>query len=117
MGITLRYGAEAPCLRRNSAKEIAGDSVSQRIHMNVYVSLTTIKQNEARVVETLQSIAAQTQLPDKCFIFLSETPYLLDQGFTNGTIGSQLSEFMKSNPLFELRWCLNTGPFRKLLPL
>jgi hypothetical protein len=85
--------------------------------MNVYVSLTTVKQNEARVVETLQSIAAQTQLPDKCFIFLSETPYLLDPGFTNGTIGSQLSEFMKSNPLFELRWCLNTGPFRKLLPL
>jgi hypothetical protein len=25
--------------------------------------------------------------------------------------------FTKSNPLFELRWCLNTGPFRKLLPL
>ncbi len=38
--------------------------------MNVYVSLTTVKQNEARVVETLQSIAAQTQLPDKCFILL-----------------------------------------------
>src|SRR6266436_3222300 len=85
--------------------------------MNVYVSLTTIKQNEARVVETLQSMAAQTQLPDKCFIFLSEAPYLLDPGFTNGTIGSHLSEFMKSNPLFELRWCPNTGPFRKLLPL
>ena len=85
--------------------------------MNVYVSLTTIKQNEARVVETLQSIAAQTQLPDKCFIFLSETPYLADPGFINRTIGSQLSEFMTSNALFELRWCENTGPFRKLLPL
>lgn len=85
--------------------------------MNVYVSLTTIKQNEVRVLETLQSIAAQTQLPDKCFIFLSETPYLLDSGFTNGTIASQLSEFIKLNPIFELRWCLNTGPFRKLLPL
>jgi len=52
--------------------------------MNVYVSLTTVKQNEAIVVETLQSIAAQTQLPDKWFIFLSETPYLLDSGFANG---------------------------------
>jgi hypothetical protein len=85
--------------------------------MNVYVSLTTIKQNESIVVETLQSIAAQTQLPDKCFIFLSEDPYLLDSGFANGTIGSPLTEFMKSNPLFELRWSSNTGPFRKLLPL
>jgi hypothetical protein len=85
--------------------------------MNVYVSLTAIKQNEISVVETLQSISAQTQLPDKCFIFVSETPYLLDTGFENGTVGSQLSEFIKSNPLFELRWCLNTGPFRKLLPL
>lgn len=85
--------------------------------MNVYLSLATIKQNEIRVVETLQSIAAQTQLPDGCFIFVSETPYLLDSGFTNGTTDSQLSEFVKSNPLFELRWCPNTGPFRKLLPL
>jgi|ERR1044072_1056553 hypothetical protein len=85
--------------------------------MNVYVSLTTIKQNESIVVETLQSIAAQTRLPDKCFIFLSDTPYLLDPGFTNRAIGPQLSEFIGSNPLFELRWCLNTGPFRKLLPL
>jgi hypothetical protein len=85
--------------------------------MKVYVSLTTIKQNEALLVETLQSIAAQTQLPDKCFIFLSEAPYLFDQGFANGTIDPRLSEFTESNPLFELRWCPNTGPFRKLLPL
>src|SRR5215831_20266103 len=85
--------------------------------MNIYVSLTTVKQNEARVVETLQSVAGQTQLPDKCFIFLSDSPYLLDQGFTTGTSGPWLSEFMKSNPRFELRWCPNTGPFRKLLPL
>ena len=85
--------------------------------MNVYLSLATIKQNEIRVVETLQSITAQTKLPDSCFIFLSETPYLLDSGFTNRNVGSQLSEFLKSNPLFELRWCPNTGPFRKLLPL
>jgi hypothetical protein len=85
--------------------------------MNVYVSLTTIKQNESRVVETLQSVAAQTQLPDKCFIFLSETPYLFDPGFKNRKVGSQLSEFIKANSLFEIRWCRNTGPFRKLLPL
>lgn len=85
--------------------------------MNVYVSLTAIKQNEAIVVETLQSVAAQTQLPDKCFIFLSETPYILDSGFTNRNVGSQLSGFIESNPLFELRWCQNTGPFRKVLPL
>ena len=85
--------------------------------MNVYVSLTTIKQNEAIVVETLQSVAAQAQLPDKCFIFLSESPYLLDSGFTNRSVGSQLLKFMELNPLFELRWCRNTGPFRKLLPL
>lgn len=85
--------------------------------MNVYVSLTTIKQNEIRIVETLQSIASQTLLPDKCFIFLSEEPYLLDPGFADRTIGSPLSEFIKSNPLFELCWCPNTGPFRKLLPL
>jgi hypothetical protein len=85
--------------------------------MNVYVSLATIKQNEVSVVETLQSIAGQTQLPHECFIFLSETPYLLDPGFINRNVDSQLSEFVKSNPLFELRWCPNTGPFRKLLPL
>ena len=85
--------------------------------MNVYVSLATIKQNETCIVETLQSIAGQTLPPTRCLIFLSEDAYLLDTGFTNGSIGPQLAEFMESNPLFELRWCPNTGPFRKLLPL
>jgi hypothetical protein len=89
----------------------------EAICMNVYVSLTTIKQNEVGVIETLQSMAAQTLLPDKCFMFVSEAPYLLDPGFSNARVGSQLSEFVKSNSLFELRWCSNTGPFRKLLPL
>jgi len=83
----------------------------------VYISLTSIYQNQGILIKTLKSIENQTLLPDKCFIYLSEEPYLLDDGFKNKVLNIDLSETIFSNSLFELIWTKNIGPYRKLLPL
>jgi hypothetical protein len=85
----------------------------------IYVSLTSISHNQSELLETLKSIKAQTLQPTKTFIYLSTTPYLADEGFPNGTLThSQLTQFLLTNSAnFEVRWTMNTGPYRKLLPL
>lgn len=86
--------------------------------MKTYVSLTSIKHNENILIKTLESIKNQIVKPDKTFLFLSEEPYLLDTGFENKKINSELDAFLKNNQNdFELIWCPNIGPYRKLLPL
>ena len=84
---------------------------------NVYISLTSIKGNETALIHTLKSIQNQSQQPDKCFIYLSEEPYILDKGFKEKRLNKNLEQLINSNPLFEVRWVKNTGPYRKLLPL
>lgn len=85
--------------------------------MNVYISLTSIYQNQSILIKTLQSIVNQTIKPAKCFIYLSEEPYLLDHGFKNKNISSELQSYVDNHNIFEIRWCKNIGPYRKLLPL
>ena len=70
--------------------------------MKVYVSLTSIYQNQNILIKTLQSITNQTKLPDKCYIYLSEKPYLLDTGFQNKLISTELQKFLEENNLFEI---------------
>ena len=85
----------------------------------VYVSLTSIFQNQEILFKTLLSIKNQTFKPQKCFIYLSEEPYLLDTGFKNKIITNHnLKLFLENNDnLFQVVWTKNTGPYRKLLPL
>ena len=85
--------------------------------MKIYVSLTSIFQKQNLLLETLKSILAQTVLPDKCFIYLSEEPYLLDTGFKDKKINKDLSDFINSNTIFKIKWCKNIGSYRKLLYL
>ena len=85
--------------------------------MKVYLSLTSIFSNQSILLKTLISIKNQTLLPDKCFIYLSEEPYLLDSGFKNKNINNDLNNFIKNNNLFETKWHKNIGPYRKLLPI
>ncbi len=87
--------------------------------MKVYVSLTSIFQNQRELLKTLISIKGQTTVPAKVFLYLSEEPYLLDTGFKNKFIThNDLRLFLSNNKeLVEVRWTENTGPYRKLLPL
>ena len=86
--------------------------------MNIYISLTSIYQKQKLLLNTLNSIKTQNLLPNKCYIFLSEKPYLLDKGFKDKILQDNLQNFIdKNSELFEIRWCENIGPYRKLLPL
>jgi hypothetical protein len=85
--------------------------------MNVYVSITSIFQNQTILISTLKSILKQTYKPTKCFIYLSEEPYLKDLGFKNKELSNDLNKLIQENNIFEIKWCKNDGPYRKLLPL
>lgn len=85
--------------------------------MNIYVSLTSIYQKQNLLLNTLKSINNQTLLPNKCYIFLSTEPYLLDKGFTDKKLNKELEDYVCQNHIFEIHWCENWGPYRKLLPL
>lgn len=84
----------------------------------IYVSLTSIFQNQDLLIKTLKSIKNQTLKPDKVFCYLSEESYLLDKGFSNKIISNlELKNFINENKEFEIVWVKNTGSYRKLLPL
>lgn len=83
--------------------------------MKIYLSLTSIFDKQSILLQSLKSIITQSVLPDKCFIYLSEEPYLLDKGFKNKKMNKELLEFINSNKIFEIKWVNNIGPYRKLL--
>ena len=84
----------------------------------VYISLTSIFENQNILLETLQSIMQQTRLPDKIFLYLSEESYIIDSGFADKKLtNSNLLKFINDNSIINIKWVKNTGPYRKLLPL
>lgn len=86
--------------------------------MNIYVSLTSIFQRQQYLLTCLKSILKLNLKPNKCFIFLSENPYLIDDGFKNKIItNNDLKNIINNNRIFEIRWVENIGPYRKLIPL
>lgn len=84
----------------------------------IYISLTSIYQNQDILLDTLKSIINQTIKPDKIFLYLSEEEYILDSGFKNKNIpNNNLLNFISENNVIDLIWVKNTGSYRKLLPL
>lgn len=88
------------------------------IHVPVYISLTSIFKNQEILLQTLQSIVKQSKIPDKIFLYLSEDPYILDDGFKDKKItNSNLLKLINDNSMINISWVKNTGPYRKLLPI
>ena len=89
------------------------------VSVPLYVSLTSIFQNQSELVQTLTSIINQTLRPNAIHLYLSEQPHLQDIGFkdkkiTNDDLIRLLDE---RKDIIELHWVENEGPYRKLLPL
>ncbi len=101
--------------------EISGTGLQEppQSQGKIYVSLTSIFDNQVRLLRTLQSILDQSRVPDLVFLYLSEEPYLKDKGFPGRVITDRsLERFLEQHrDLIRLRWVDNTGPYRKLLPL
>jgi hypothetical protein len=88
------------------------------LNIPVYISLTSIFQNQDILLQTLQYLRNQTIIPDKIFLYLSTAPYLLDDGFKEKKItNSKLYNLINNDPIYEVIWVRNTGPYRKLLPI
>ena len=87
--------------------------------MKVYGSITSIFQNQSILLQTLKSLHAQTNKLDKIYVYLSETPYLIDTGFEAKTITFEpLADYLRHHTdVFQLEWTENIGSYRKLLPL
>lgn len=80
--------------------------------MKVIVSLTSIFDNLPGLRETLRSLFVQSLKPDVIVLYLSPMPYLLDKGFTD----YKIPDWLENMPI-EIRWVMNVGPYRKLLPV
>ena len=93
--------------------------INNKNSIPIYISLTSIFKKQSILFKTLQSIITQTKKPDKIFLYLSETPYILDTGFMNKKISdNNLLKFLEINKkLIQVSWVENEGSYRKLLPL
>ena len=85
--------------------------------MAIYISLTSIFQRQHTLFKCLTSILRLHLRPTKCFIYLSEEPYLIDKGFKNKEITNDNLKKILENNIFQVKWVKNTGPYRKLIPL
>lgn len=85
----------------------------------IYVSLTSIFDNQDRLAYSLQSILNQSKIPDQILVYLSETGFLLDTGFVDKTITNEklYSILVQNQDKIQIRWVDNIGSYRKLIPL
>jgi hypothetical protein len=93
------------------------EPIPQKQEIPIYVSLTSIFQNQDIMYETLLSIKNQTMKPDKICIYLSKEPYLLDTGFKDGIIIDTRLQKELENPIYKVVWVKNEGSYRKLIPI
>ena len=69
----------------------------------VYVSLTSIVQNQNILVPTLEAILQQSRQPDKIFLYLSEEAYILDTGFEDKEItNTTLKNIIDDNAIIDV---------------
>ena len=87
-----------------------------RSRRKIIVSMTTISSRIEKLHPTIDSILQQTCAPDEIYLWLSEEPYLLDEGIKREKIPSWLVE-LEALGKVRIHYTRNTGPYRKLLPI
>lgn len=108
-------------LKQTSArlgKPLAADSLGGS---PVYISLTSIHNRLYGVTATIDSIITGHVLPSHIYLFLSQDPFLLDQGvspdFLHSDTMRDLRAVYRRFPHISIVFVDNMGPHRKLLPL
>ena len=83
----------------------------------IIISLTTIHSRIEKVHHVIESLLAQeTNFSFKVCLFISEEPYLLDEGVKSPP--QALLSLQSENPeSFSINYTENIGPYRKFLPI
>lgn len=83
----------------------------------ILVSLTTTSQRLHLCRMTLASLLLQSRKPDRILVWISERPYLRDQGITDAArLDAIRRDLAPLGNIIEFRWTHNIGPYRKLMP-
>jgi hypothetical protein len=96
--------------------QLAGTLASTIIKQPVYVSMTTISTRLGDLHKTISEILMGPVIPDRIYLFVSRSPYLLDEGIRTINITPELNVLAHFYPL-SIVFVENIGPHRKLLPL
>lgn len=80
----------------------------------ISVNLTSTLDRLPLCCHAVFSLVNQTLRPDRIVIWLSSEPYLRDRGISD--IPSWVQLMNRIEPIVEVRWTANHGPYRKLLP-
>lgn len=83
----------------------------------VIISLTTIHSRIEKLHFVIESLLQQqASLPYEVRLFISEEPYLLDEGIKS--VPSELQQLANENSgKFSINYAKNIGPYRKFLPV
>ncbi len=102
---------------RSSKRVLKGINASVMLGKQpLYLSITSISSRIDQVNSTIWTLLSGTVIPDHIFLFLSESPYLLDEGIPRNTLPPSLL-YLSANYPFSIIYTDNIGPHRKLLPL
>lgn len=81
----------------------------------ITVSLTSISSRIDQLDRVIASLLAQSLLPDRIMLVLSNEPFLLDKGVREDMLSPALRQ-LAANGALDIIFDANTGPYRKLLP-
>lgn len=81
----------------------------------IVISLTTTRSRLPICAHTVWSLLQQECQPTKIIVWVSNEPYLLDEGIKEEP--EWAAKFRGLSAILEFRWTSNTGPYRKLFPM
>lgn len=83
--------------------------------VKIVVSMTAMSHRLGFLPEVLSSLQRQTRRPDQVLLWLSNEPFVLDQGVSLDDLPLAVRQ-MEERGEVEIRFTRNIGPHRKLLP-
>lgn len=87
---------------------------TKRPRIPILISLTSTQARLPFTHLTILSLLRQSVIPDKIILWLSEDPYLMDNGIKKHEVPMELRKLQ--GELFSIQWTDNIGSYRKLIP-
>lgn len=101
------------CERLEKLNEKIDLSVNQQVKPTIVITMTTISSRLEKIELVIKSLHKQNLQPIEIHLYVSEEPYLLDEGISkDNSIIRKISEY----PLIKIYFVKNTGPYRKIMP-